>query len=71
MVADADTANGAHGAEQKHPWHLVDPSPWPLVGALSAGGDFISGRWAQAGREFPLVLMRMEAETVLHRPQEP
>jgi cytochrome c oxidase subunit 3 len=38
MVADADTANGAHGAEQKHPWHLVDPSPWPLVGALSAGG---------------------------------
>ena len=23
--------------EQKHPYHLVDPSPWPLIGALSAG----------------------------------
>ena len=25
----------AHG-EAKHPYHLVDPSPWPLVGSLSA-----------------------------------
>src|SRR5689334_614035 len=24
----------AHG--QKHPYHLVDPSPWPIVGAISA-----------------------------------
>jgi cytochrome c oxidase subunit 3 len=24
----------AHG--QKHPYHLVDPSPWPFVGAISA-----------------------------------
>ncbi|MEE8534544.1 MAG: cytochrome c oxidase subunit 3, partial [Kiloniellales bacterium] len=23
--------------EQKHPYHMVDPSPWPAVGALSAG----------------------------------
>jgi len=22
--------------ERKHPWHLVDPSPWPVVGAASA-----------------------------------
>ena len=22
--------------EPKHPYHLVDPSPWPLVGAMSA-----------------------------------
>ena len=21
----------------KHPYHLVDPSPWPIVGALGAG----------------------------------
>ena len=21
---------------QKHPYHLVDPSPWPLVTAISA-----------------------------------
>jgi cytochrome c oxidase subunit III len=24
-------------AGHKHPYHLVDPSPWPLVGALCAG----------------------------------
>ena len=23
-------------AEAKHPFHLVDPSPWPLIGALAA-----------------------------------
>ena len=23
-------------AEQKHPYHLVEPSPWPVLGALSA-----------------------------------
>ena len=37
MVAPADTSTAAHSAEHKHPWHLVDPSPWPVVGALSAG----------------------------------
>ena len=21
---------------QKHPYHLVDPSPWPILGALAA-----------------------------------
>jgi cytochrome c oxidase subunit 3 len=26
----------AHGQAPKHPYHLVDPSPWPLVGAFSA-----------------------------------
>lgn len=24
-----------HG--HKHPYHLVDPSPWPIIGALVAG----------------------------------
>ncbi len=23
-------------AEQKHPYHLVDPSPWPIIGAIAA-----------------------------------
>lgn len=27
----------AHAHEQKHPYHLVEPSAWPLIGALSAG----------------------------------
>jgi cytochrome c oxidase subunit III len=26
----------AHAAP-KHPYHLVHPSPWPLVGAIAAG----------------------------------
>ena len=25
------------GHEQNHPYHLVDPSPWPFLGAVSAG----------------------------------
>jgi cytochrome c oxidase subunit 3 len=29
----------AHG-EPKHPYHLVDPSPWPLIGSLFAGTMF-------------------------------
>ena len=28
--------SSTHG-EPKHPYHLVDPSPWPLIGALMAG----------------------------------
>ena len=27
----------AYEQVQKHPYHLVDPSPWPLVGALGGG----------------------------------
>jgi cytochrome c oxidase subunit 3 len=26
-----------HATEHKHPYHLVDPSPWPILGAISAG----------------------------------
>lgn len=37
MVAPADSSAAAHGAEHKHPWHLVDPSAWPIIGAISAG----------------------------------
>ena len=29
-----DTHAATH--EQKHPWHLVEPSPWPAMGAISA-----------------------------------
>ena len=28
---------------QKHPYHLVDPSPWPLVGAIAAGTLAVGG----------------------------
>jgi cytochrome c oxidase subunit 3 len=26
----------SHGHQAKHPYHLVDPSPWPFVGSMSA-----------------------------------
>ncbi len=39
-----DTHASAHGhvdshghAAPKHPYHLVDPSPWPLIGSIAAG----------------------------------
>src|ERR1700724_2155818 len=34
--ADADAHADAHGGP-KHPYHLVDPSPWPIVGAIASG----------------------------------
>src|SRR6516165_9258582 len=27
----------SHAEPHKHPYHLVDPSPWPIVGAVAAG----------------------------------
>jgi len=30
-----------HATGQKHPYHLVAPSPWPLLGAFSAGALFV------------------------------
>src|SRR6185436_16073202 len=35
-----DTHADAHGhahAVPKHPYHLVDPSPWPIIGSIAAG----------------------------------
>jgi len=28
---------------QKHPYHLIDPSPWPLLGSLGALASTIGG----------------------------
>jgi cytochrome c oxidase subunit 3 len=30
-------AESHDAVEHKHPYHLVDPSPWPILGAISAG----------------------------------
>ncbi|MDE1931238.1 MAG: cytochrome c oxidase subunit 3 [Alphaproteobacteria bacterium] len=32
-----ETSHATGHAGHKHPYHLVDPSPWPLVGAIVAG----------------------------------
>ena len=37
MVPPALTPADVYGTARKHPWHLVDPSPWPAIGALAAG----------------------------------
>ena len=43
----------------KHPYHLVDPSPWPIVGSF-AGGAFVLGIGLTS------LLMRRRAEPVPH-----
>ncbi|HEX5776203.1 MAG TPA: cytochrome c oxidase subunit 3, partial [Caulobacteraceae bacterium] len=35
MATPADAAQHGHH-EVHHPYHLVEPSPWPIVGSLSA-----------------------------------
>ena len=36
--ANADAHADAHGhGAPKHPYHLVDPSPWPIVSSIAAG----------------------------------
>lgn len=45
-MSDTHAAHGApeaHGAAHHHPYHLVDPSPWPLLGAAAAGIAFGGG----------------------------
>jgi cytochrome c oxidase subunit III len=64
-MASADATTAGHGGH-KHPYHLVDPSPWPIVGAIAAGlltsGGVIymhSGVWWVVALGFLLVLVTM------------
>ncbi|MBX9698493.1 MAG: cytochrome c oxidase subunit 3 [Acetobacteraceae bacterium] len=41
-ITTQHAADGEAPPPHKHPYHLVDPSPWPLVGAI-AGGLFVGG----------------------------
>jgi cytochrome c oxidase subunit III len=49
-ISTTVTANGEVPPPHKHPYHLVDPSPWPLVGSFS-GGALVLGivLWAHYG----------------------
>ena len=42
MASTPDAATAEAAPLHKHPYHLVDPSPWPLVGAF-AGGALVLG----------------------------
>jgi cytochrome c oxidase subunit 3 len=50
-------AGGEHAAHHKHPYHLVDPSPWPLLGSF-AGGALVLGiiLYAHYGTQWVLAL---------------
>lgn len=50
-------STGQGGSPYKHPYHLVDPSPWPLLAAFAAG-LLVTGIILQAhyGMIWPLVL---------------
>ncbi|MBB3897179.1 cytochrome c oxidase subunit 3 [Roseococcus suduntuyensis] len=50
-------STGQGGSPYKHPYHLVDPSPWPLLAAFAAG-LLVTGIILQAhyGMVWPLVL---------------
>ena len=54
MMTDSHGHSHSHShSAPNHPYHLVDPSPWPLVGAIAAGWLAISGvgfmhGWAHA-----------------------
>src|SRR5579883_635324 len=37
MVADPNAAPVSASSGLRQPFHLVDPSPWPIVGALGGG----------------------------------
>src|SRR3569832_695786 len=45
------------GASKNHDYHLVDPDPWPLIGAV-AGGTLFSGAvmWFHQNRYGPVVM---------------
>ncbi|MDE0057457.1 MAG: cytochrome c oxidase subunit 3, partial [Defluviicoccus sp.] len=44
-MAPADSAAEYTHHGHKHPYHLVDPSVWPAVGAAAAGALFIGAVW--------------------------
>jgi len=49
-MASTTEAHGNGASPYKHPYHLVDPSPWPLIGSFS-GGALVLGivLWAHSG----------------------
>ncbi len=52
-----DGHGDAHGAP-KHPYHLVNPSPWPIMGAISAGLLATGGLvYMHGGHSFPLLIV--------------
>ena len=53
----APTAHELDSSGLKQPYHLVDPSPWPIAGALG-GGMMLFGivTWAHSGSKLPFIV---------------
>ncbi|HEX3537253.1 MAG TPA: cytochrome c oxidase subunit 3, partial [Stellaceae bacterium] len=61
-MTDTHIESGAHAdahghGAPKHPYHLVDPSPWPLVGAGAAGLIAVGGILYMHGGGLPVFLL--------------
>jgi cytochrome c oxidase subunit 3 len=57
MSPDTHAATAPAASGLKHPYHLVDPSPWPLVAALSAGLTVLGGVLAMHDEGFVLLVI--------------
>jgi cytochrome c oxidase subunit III len=57
MSTDSHAVSLPTSSGLKHPYHLVDPSPWPLVGAASGGLTVFGGVLAMHGEGFALLII--------------
>ena len=55
-MSEAHAVHAAHTAP-KHPYHLVDPSPWPIVGAIAAGLRLGGGVLYMHGDDWMLMIV--------------
>src|ERR1700688_3772601 len=54
---DAHAAHAPGHDAPKHPYHLVDPSPWPLVGSIAAGVMAMGGVLFMHGHGFVALIV--------------
>lgn len=57
-MSETHAAHAVHAAP-KHPYHLVDPSPWPILGAIAAGILFGGGVLYMHGHGWTLMIVGM------------
>src|ERR1700740_1510097 len=64
--AGSHGGHDAHGhAAPKHPYHLVDPSPWPLLGSIAGGVMAVGGVLFMHGYDHGTAVLILGALLVL------